>query len=458
MPPKRARNRAIKRPKATKTTTPRTPLSSTPGPAKITLKINTTKVSDASVSSTALTLSATPNLGVANEVEAVEPTEPSLLPIVAPPQPSSTPQFVSPLEPIIIRSPSPSQIDIWIVELEIRCYLDNERISSTIGMITNDPEVDGSTYESIKRNAEQLADRDIVERGVSTPRRDNTCWYGAYGPVGNPTEVDIGNEAEFKHVVARARNWGPKGKEKLLKLQICFGIVLFPLNMQRPPWKEPSAPKPPVIAIPKRVFQEEESHTVKKPRTATNRLLEEVEKTREAEKGTFQSILTSIQVRWACKVDSCSSSTRFCWVNDDKHYYLSAEDLRRWGHDIQEDLTVLDEPSQLHRVRLSEERRERQKPKAKTKKKQRRTYHDESSSPEPQLAAQHTKKTVFWPSNPYPAMYQSMLPPLGWSSYAPGPQIYPHFPQPNVAPPPLFNTRISVDRALITFNSTIKES
>lgn len=57
--------------------------------------------------------------------------------------------------------------------------------------------------------------------------------------------------------------------------------------MQRLPWKESLTPKPLVIAIPKRVFQEEESYTVKKPRTAINRLLEEVEETREAEKGTF---------------------------------------------------------------------------------------------------------------------------------------------------------------------------
>ncbi|KAH9205230.1 hypothetical protein DL95DRAFT_417595 [Leptodontidium sp. 2 PMI_412] len=192
MPPKRARNRAIKRPKATKTTTPRTPLSLTPGPAKITLKINTTKV----------------------------------------------------------------------VELEIRYYLDNERISSTIRIVINDPEVNGSTYKSIKRNVEQLADRGIVER------------------------VPMDLLGTLQRLIL-----GMKLNSNTSSLELGIGDLK----------KEPSAPKPPVIAIPKRVFQEEESHTVKKPRTATNRLLKEVKKTHEAEKGTFQLILTSIQ--------SISSST-----------------------------------------------------------------------------------------------------------------------------------------------------
>jgi len=101
--------------------------------------------------------------------------------------------------------------------------------------------------------------------------------------------------------------------------------------MVRPPWKDPSVIKAPIVAIPKRVFQEADEPTKKPRTTATTRLLEEAEKSREAEKGTFKEILTSIQVRWACKIDSCGCRTRFCWVNDNKHYFLSAEDLRRWG-------------------------------------------------------------------------------------------------------------------------------
>jgi len=65
---------------------------------------------------------------------------------------------------------------------------------------------EGNTYISIKRAAEELVDRTIVGRGISSLRRDHTCWYGSYRPIGNPTEVDITCEAEFDYVVTRTRN------------------------------------------------------------------------------------------------------------------------------------------------------------------------------------------------------------------------------------------------------------
>ncbi|KAH7410870.1 hypothetical protein BKA64DRAFT_366605 [Cadophora sp. MPI-SDFR-AT-0126] len=270
MPPKGSRKVTSKQSKSAKKKAPRTPLPSVPAPPKITLKLT--------------------------------------------PRASSTPQLSLPSEPLIIQSPSPPQIEVWVVELEIKCYLDGERITSTLGRVTNDPYGGGSTYSSIKQNAEEVADRLIEIRGISNLRRDHICWYGTYGAVNNPSEVDIANEGDFDHVVARVRNSGTKGKDKLLKLQICFGIVLQPSTMVRPPWKDAPVVKAPIIAIPKRVYNEETSPatTAKKPRTATTRLLEDEEKKREAEKGTLQEVITSIQVHWICRVDSCTSLTKFC--------------------------------------------------------------------------------------------------------------------------------------------------
>lgn len=108
---------------------------------------------------------------------------------------------------------------------------------------------------------------------------------------------------------------------------LCFGIVLTPQNMIRPPWKDLPVPKAPVIAIPRRAYGEKDEETTKKPRTATVLLLEDTEKSREADKVIFKEILTAIQARWACRVASCNSSTRFCWVHDDEHYHLSPDDL-----------------------------------------------------------------------------------------------------------------------------------
>ncbi|KAH7393095.1 hypothetical protein BKA64DRAFT_643863 [Cadophora sp. MPI-SDFR-AT-0126] len=180
--------------------------------------------------------------------------------------------------------------------------------------------------------------------------------YSTYRAVNNPSEVDIANKGDFDHIVARVRNSGTKRKDKLLKLQICFGIVLQPSTIVRPPWKDAPVVKAPIIAIPKRVYNEETSPatTAKKPRTATTRLLEDEEKKREAEKGTLQEVITSIQ--------------------------LSIEFADRRNDQL----------------------------KTKGKKKRRKTYHDNSSSPERPPLAQYAFQPPFWLSNAFPFQYQSM--------------------------------------------------
>ncbi|CZS92473.1 uncharacterized protein RAG0_03052 [Rhynchosporium agropyri] len=52
--------------------------------------------------------------------------------------------------------------------------------------------------------------RRLLERGISSPRTDHTCWYATYGANSNPTEVDISNSADFDHVIKRVSNWGAK--------------------------------------------------------------------------------------------------------------------------------------------------------------------------------------------------------------------------------------------------------
>ena len=87
-------------------------------------------------------------------------------------------------------------------------------------------------------------------------RRDHIVWYASYGKVGDPTQPDIRDSEDFDMVLKRIRQriW----KNKLLLLQICFGINETPQTINRPSIKELIPNKAIVQAIPKRAFAEPE--------------------------------------------------------------------------------------------------------------------------------------------------------------------------------------------------------
>ncbi|CZS94775.1 uncharacterized protein RAG0_04633 [Rhynchosporium agropyri] len=142
MPSKSASKISIKAPKGRKSTKLRTRLpSALVQLAKITLKINTkstaTESTEPTIDSVAAIVPAT-----VPAIVLVLVLVPAIVPALAIVS-QSTP--LSPPESIKLSS-SPPQIIIWVIELEIRYYLDSERISSTISSISNKLGEEGYTY------------------------------------------------------------------------------------------------------------------------------------------------------------------------------------------------------------------------------------------------------------------------------------------------------------------------
>ncbi len=194
MPPKAAKksrtkpNRA-KRP-TKKVSTASTPLPTTPITPRITLKIPSGN------NNTRNSIVTTPN-DVAGVTIAIANSEPNpFIQPVLPPPPTSI--------------PSP-QIKIWVIELEIRYYLDGERFAIIPREVSNQ-EGRGTTYEEIKKSAEAKADSTIADKGYTCLRRDPLFWYATYGRLNNPSQPEIGGQEDFDVVINRVRNSDFKSK------------------------------------------------------------------------------------------------------------------------------------------------------------------------------------------------------------------------------------------------------
>lgn len=219
MPPKRGKKGGAKpiraKKRTSKASTSKTPLPSTPTP-KITLKLNTISAVSATARSSSDVIPVTTTVPVASTVTTAPP---------APPAPENQPESPPPLPE------SASQIEEWLVELEIRLYIDGVRFGSRLKEISNRDDSVG--YDYIKQLAQDARETEIKRSyGGNQARRDHDLWYASYGKVGNPTDTEIRDSDDFDTIIRRIRRRTFKNKQ--LILQICFSIKETPQTMVRP--------------------------------------------------------------------------------------------------------------------------------------------------------------------------------------------------------------------------------
>ena len=154
---------------------------------------------------------------------------------------------------------------------------------------------------------------------------------------------------------------------KWLLIQVQFGFAKSWTDLNKPQYRRPKAiptisTKEKPSATLKRAFDDTDFPTTKKPTTTTGRMLADLENKVRAEEGTYNGVMTEIQIKWVCKRASCNNYDKFCWVNNDRHHYLSAEHLRRWATEIRSNSydSDISLPSRDQRLDLQKEFRERQ--------------------------------------------------------------------------------------------------
>jgi len=139
-------------------------------------------------------------------------------------------------------------------------------------------------------------------------------WWAWYRNKTGPIEARIRDGNEFEVTVQRIKN---KRSDWLL-IQVVYGFKRSPTDLPNPTYRRPKvtlAPIPSNKPAVKRAFDDTEFPTMTallKWSTTTGRMLADLEKEMKAEEGTHKGVITSIQVKWACKKPSYNNYNKFC--------------------------------------------------------------------------------------------------------------------------------------------------
>jgi len=267
-------------------------------------------------------------------------------------------------------SPDPYDSDVqivkepYIVDVELRVWLDDIDVFSKEYAIDLE-DVCRMRHFAINKICNEQVDAYISENQWEPKKRLPKWWYCWYGTKSSPTESRISptSGTDYEVTMSLVRNKGCKW----LLIQVQFGFAKSWTDLNKPQYRRPKAiptisTKEKPSATLKRAFDDTDFPTTKKPTTTTGRMLADLENKVRAEEGTYNGVMTEIQIKWVCKRASCDNYDKFCWVNNDRHHYLSAEHLRRWATEIRSNSydSDISLPSRDQRLDLQKEFRERQ--------------------------------------------------------------------------------------------------